>query len=117
MARPMPYEFILDHLLNLDIVVKPMFGHHAVYVGEQIVFYLIDKDECPDNGVCLATTAQTIPLLAADFPSLRPLDAYGPEASDWRLLPVDADDFEESVVRACKLIEQGDPRIGRLPKS
>jgi hypothetical protein len=47
---------------------------------------------------------------------LRPLHAYGPAATDWRLLPADAADFEGSVVRACELIVLGDPRIGRVPK-
>ena len=117
MAKPVPYEFILDHLLSIEPVIKPMFGHHAVYVDDKIVFFLIDQEGNSDNGVCLATTAQTIPKLMADFPSLRPLDAYGSEATDWRLLPVDADDFEEAVIKACRLIEEGDPRIGRAPKS
>jgi hypothetical protein len=94
-----------------------MFGHHAIYVGERIVLFLVERPNNPDNGVCLATTAQSIPGLLADFPCLRPLDAYGPTATDWRLIPCDAEDFEESVARACELICQGDPRIGRIPKS
>lgn len=116
-ARRMPYEFILDHLGGGRVRVKPMFGHHAVYVGDKIVLFLIDKPDEVDNGVCLATTADSIPVLAKEFPSLRHLETYGPDAVDWRLLPANADDFEESVVRACELISNGDPRIGRLPKS
>lgn len=116
MARRTPYEFLFDHL-TVDFRVKPMFGHHAVYVGDRLVLFLIDKPNEPDNGVGLATTAENIPALAAEFPSLRHLLTYGPEATDWRLLPADADDFEESVVRACELVSAGDPRIGRVPKS
>ena len=88
-----------------------------MYVGSKIVFYLIAKEGNPDNGICLATTAEVIPSLMAEFPSLRPLERYGPDATDWRLLPADAEDFEESVFKACKLVEEGDPRIGRMPKS
>ena len=113
----MPYEFILDHLLKSQVVVKPMFGHHVLYVNGLMVFFLIDKEDHPDNGVCLATSAETIPLLEPDFPSMRHLEAYGAEATDWRLIPVTADDFEESVIRACRFTEAGDPRFGRAPKS
>src|SRR5690242_18906868 len=117
MTRRIPYEFIVDHLIDVDASIKPMFGHHAVYVGDKIVLFLIDRPDEPDNGVCLATTADSIPLLQPEFPNLRHLYSYGPTATDWRLLPADSDDFEASVVRACELICQRDPRIGREPKS
>jgi hypothetical protein len=81
-----------------------------------MVMFLVAKDGDPDNGVCLATSAEHIPSLKKDFPSLRHLEAYGAAATDWRLLPVDSEDFEESVVRACELILKNDPRIGRAPK-
>jgi hypothetical protein len=116
-ARRPPYEFLFDYLTDVDFSIKPMFGHHAVYVGERLVLFLIDEPDEPDNGVCLATTAESIPSLAEEFPSLRHLLTYGPDATDWRLLPATADDFEESVVRACELISAADPRIGRIPKS
>jgi hypothetical protein len=116
-ALRVPYEFLFDHLSGVDFSVKPMFGHHAVYVGERIVLFLIDKPDEADNGVCLATTAENIPSLVEEFPSLRHLLTYGPDATDWRVLPADAPDFEESVVRACELISARDPRIGRIPKS
>ena len=32
------------------------------------------------------------------------------------VLPEDAPDFEESIVRACRLVQAGDPRIGKTPK-
>lgn len=116
MSKRIPYEFILDHLVEVDVTVKPMFGSHVVHVGDKVMLYLIDKPGDPDNGVCLATTAEAIPLLEREFPSMRPQEAYGPDATDWRLLPADADDFEESVVKACELIVAGDERIGRVPK-
>jgi hypothetical protein len=33
----------------------------------------------------------------------------------WQILPVDADDFEESALRACELVLEGDARIGKVP--
>jgi hypothetical protein len=33
------------------------------------------------------------------------------------VLPLDADDFEESVLRACALVRAGDARIGKVPKA
>jgi hypothetical protein len=33
----------------------------------------------------------------------------------WQVLPVDAPDFEEAVLRACDLVLAGDPRIGKVP--
>ena len=32
------------------------------------------------------------------------------------VLPVDAEDFEESVLSACALVLAGDARIGKVPK-
>jgi hypothetical protein len=32
------------------------------------------------------------------------------------VLPFDAEDFEESVLRACALVRAADPRIGKVPK-
>jgi hypothetical protein len=34
----------------------------------------------------------------------------------WQLLPADAPDFEDAVMRACELIAAGDERIGKIPK-
>jgi hypothetical protein len=34
----------------------------------------------------------------------------------WQILPVEADDFEESVLRVCALVRAGDVRIGKVPK-
>jgi hypothetical protein len=31
------------------------------------------------------------------------------------VLPADADDFEEGVLRVCALVLAGDPRVGKVP--
>jgi len=45
-----------------------------------------------------------------EFPSIRKLQIY--KIKKWLLLPLDADDFEESAIKMCELIKQGDERIG-----
>ena len=93
-----------------------MFGCTAVYVGEKIVFALRDKPTHPrDNGIWLATTRDHHASLHIDFPHLRSIGLLGEEITSWQILPVDAPDFEESVMRACELICQGDERIGKVP--
>jgi len=34
----------------------------------------------------------------------------------WQNIPIDEDDFEELVLKACGLILKGDVRIGKVPK-
>jgi len=113
--RRVPYEFIFDHLEPAEPHTKPMFGHTAVYVGERIVLFLIERQGNPDSGICLATSAEHLESLRREFPSAGPLHAY-PDSTGWLLLPATAEDFEESALRACRLIVRRDPRIGRAPK-
>jgi hypothetical protein len=94
-----------------------MFGCVAVYVEERIVLILRDKPAAAaDNGVWLATTAEHHDSLRREFPHLRSIGVLGKEVTGWQLLPADADDFEEAALRACELVLQGDPRIGKVPK-
>lgn len=41
---------------------------------------------------------------------------FGPGPTGWQVLPVNSDDFEESVIKACQLVIKRDPRIGKVPK-
>lgn len=79
-----------------------------------MVMFLICKKNNPDNGVCLATTKEHIPSLTSELKSLRHLHVYGPEATDWRLIPADSEHFEVDIESACKLILKRDSRIGRM---
>jgi hypothetical protein len=47
---------------------------------------------------------------------MRRIYLFGNGETSWQNLPAEADDFEESVFRACALIRKGDPRIGKIPK-
>jgi hypothetical protein len=114
--KTIPFEFVLEALTARTPVVKPMFGCHAVYVGEKIVFILRHKKNAPgDNGVWLATTHDHHASLKKELPCLRPIQVFG-DKGGWQNIPEDADDFEEAVLNACELILRNDPRVGKKPK-
>jgi hypothetical protein len=90
----------------------------AVYVEERIVFVLRDGKKDDDNGVWVATTKEHHGSLRRELPGMRSIAVFGVGVGEtgWQVLPLDADDFEESVLRACALVRAGDPRIGKVPK-
>ena len=111
-----PFEFVLEALEPLEVATRPMFGCTAVYVGEKIVMVLRDKGPAdPDNGVWLATTAEHHASLGKEFASMRSITVFGTGVTGWQVLPEGADDFEESVLRACEMVHAGDARIGKIP--
>jgi hypothetical protein len=118
MATPaLPYDFIFDYLPEDRVDIKKMFGHHCLYFDGIMVMFMIAKDGNPDNGICLATSKPHIASLAKEIRSLRHLESYGPDATDWRLIPTDSEEFESDAEKACRLILARDSRIGREPKS
>jgi hypothetical protein len=48
---------------------------------------------------------------------MRSINVLGIGETNWQILPVDEDNFEESALKVCELILKGDPRIGNIPKS
>ena len=113
--RP-PHEFVLDAIAEMHPTTRAMFGALAVYVGEKIVFLLRDRPADPQaNGVWLAIPTEFQESLHAHFPNAGPVRIMGKEISGWRLLAVDADDFEASALHACELVVRNDPRIGKVP--
>lgn len=117
--KKVPFEFVLESLLPLNPRVNPMFGAFAVYVGEKIVFVLRHKEDHQEaNGVWIATKSEHHLSLKEIFPSMRSvyLLSDGKAETEWQMLPLDADDFETSAIKACELILRGDERIGRIPK-
>lgn len=112
-----PYEFVLDAILSLNPITRPMFGCLAIYVREKIVLILREKRKPPeDDGVWLATSAEHHESLRREFPSMRSISVFGAKITSWQVLPADAPDFEESALRACELVVALDPRIGKVPK-
>jgi hypothetical protein len=118
-SKNIPFDFVFDYLLPIEVTVKPMFGMYAIYVDEKIVLMLRQKANNPEtNGVWIATTEEHHKSLKKDVPSLCSISSYviGIKETEWQLLPEDADDFENLVIKACEFIKQCDHRIGRLPK-
>jgi hypothetical protein len=112
-----PFPFVLEALAEAAPYTKPMFGALGVYVDEKIVFILREKDSyTEDNGVWVATTGEHHARLQALFPSIRSIYMFGPGPTGWQNIPVDAVDFEESVLAACELVLKRDPSIGKVPK-
>lgn len=115
--KSIPFEFVLEKLDALSPVIKPMFGCHALYVAEKIILVLRKKEkDDPDNGVWVATQLEFHASLKKDFPSLTNITLFG-EKGTWQILPEEAEDFEESVLRLCDMVLKRDPRIGKIPKA
>ena len=115
--KKVPFDFVLQEIEDLGPFVRPMFGCHAVYVEEKIVFILREKrDPRVDDGVWVATTREHHRALKKELPSLRSITVLaGGAVTGWQNLPAESEDFEESVLRACEMVRQGDARIGKVP--
>jgi hypothetical protein len=115
--KQVPHEFVLDALVELSPVTRPMFGCVAVYLEEKIVLILRDRPRSrADNGVWIATTVQHHESLRPEFPRMRSIQVLGKATTGWQVLAADAPDFEEAALHACELILAGDARIGKIPK-
>ena len=119
--RAVPFSFVLDAIAPLSPWTRPMFGCLAIYVQDRIVLILRAKPSTPlDNGVWLATTEEHHPSLRLEFPNMRSIqllskNGLGKKVTGWQVLPVDAQDFEQSALHACDLVLARDPRIGKVP--
>jgi len=40
-----PFDFILDHLVSKEVIVKPMFGCFRLYIDNNIYFFLRDRKD------------------------------------------------------------------------
>lgn len=115
--KTIPFEFVLDELESVRPWTRPMFGCIAVYVEEKIMFILRDKKNDGDNGVWVATTKEHHASLLRELPSLRSIRVLGTGETNWQIIPVDSDDFEDSVLLACSMVRARDPRIGKVPSA
>jgi len=116
-----PHPFVLDALMPLNPEVRRMFSGFAVYLGDHLVFMLLDSPKSPrDNGVWLVLSEGTDPKdkkLRREFPSLRSIELLGGQIGHWLVIPSDSPSFETEALHACDLLLRHDPRIGRIPKS
>jgi len=116
--KSIPFSFVLEELDSLQPIVKPMFGCFMVYLAEKAVLFLCNSDRAifaNQQGVWVATTPEHYHSLAREFSSTRSEKPGRIGKSPWLRLPAGAPDFEEQVTRACQLILNCDPRIGRTP--
>lgn len=116
--KPIPYNFIFDYLLPLELTVKPLFGMYMIYTGQRIILVLRERQNQPEmNGIWVATNKGHQKSMKRDFPVLRSFS--GPKSEDsgagWQMIPADADDFEATAIKICELIVHRDPRIGKIP--
>lgn len=115
--KPMPFDFVLEALFEKQPTTKPMFGCTGVYVRSKIVFVLRDrKKPIADDGVWICTSVEHHESLRQEFPNMRSIQIFETEVTGWQVLSCQAEDFEESVLRACELVLKNDPRIGRVPR-
>ena len=116
-AKSIPFDFVLEYLDRLNPFVRPMFGCHAIYVGDKIVLIVRKKDTGKrDNGIWLATTKQHHDSLKSEFPEMRSIKLLGPGQTGWQVIPSDSTNFEESAIKICELVLKHDPRIGKIPE-
>ncbi|MBO0858756.1 MAG: hypothetical protein J2P21_09865 [Chloracidobacterium sp.] len=114
--KKIPFAFALEELDALSPAIKPMFGGVIVYIGGKMALFLYDREKLPGfNGVSLATTPEQYRSLAREFSSTRDAEPKKIGERPWLHIPAEAADFEEQVLKACELILNGDPRIGRAP--
>jgi hypothetical protein len=117
MKSKIPFEFVLEELDRIHPRVKPMFGCYAIYTGDKLVLILRQRnDYVDDNGVWVAALHEHHASLKKEFPCMRSVRLLGSPKTVWQNIPADEDDFEELVLKACRLILKGDARIGKIPK-
>ena len=85
-ARPKKspaFSFVLDELNDSPLAgrirTRPMFGSHAVYVDQKIVFILRRRNHpktIRDNGIWVAMLPQFTASVRAEFPALRPIELF-----------------------------------------
>jgi hypothetical protein len=114
-----PFRFILDYLVGVDIIIKPMFGCHGIYANGRLCLFLMNRDrplirresDPMQKGIYVATTTDHAEQLKrvfsdAEFELLK-------EKKVWIFISDTSEKFEQYVIAACGMISSGDPRIGR----
>jgi hypothetical protein len=118
-ADKIPYVFILDHLIGVDIVIKPMFGCYGIYSGGRLCLFLMNRErplirregDPMQKGVYIATTTDHTDELKPMFEKVE--FELLKDKKVWIFVSETLDEFEGYVVKACELISRGDRRIGR----
>lgn len=114
-----PFRFILDYLVGVDIIIKPMFGCYGIYASGRLCLFLVNRKQPlkrPEGkpmpkGIYIATTSDHTDQLktifaGAEFELLK-------EKKVWIFVSESSKKFEEYAIKACEMIISGDSRIGR----
>lgn len=118
-AKKIPFSFVLDLLFPIDMVIKPMFGCHAIYVKEKMMLMLRDRKDHEDaNGIWFATSKVHHASLKKQFPSMTSVMilSNGKNETEWQMIHADDENFENYVTQLCEMIKKKDERIGKIPK-
>jgi hypothetical protein len=126
-ASKTKFPFIVEELENSRLFprlrVRPMFGSHAVYVDDKIVFILRKKGDLKtirDDGLWVASVPEHSASLVRAFPQLRPIELFHNRGqrgfNGWLNLADSEASFEQTAISLCQLVVGEDPRIGKLPK-
>ncbi len=122
------FSFVLDELndspLSGRVRTRPMFGSHAVYIDQKIVFILRQRKDAKsfrDNGIWVAMLPEFTDSIRKEFPALRPIELFAARSktgfTGWLNLPDTDDSFEEAALALCRLLIRGDHRLGKIPKA
>ena len=112
-----PFPFVLEELEPIRPTIKRMFGFTYVYFDEKLLCALRDSVKQPgSNGVWLFTTAEHIDSLGREFPDLSRRYHWRSGKNAWIILASRLEHFEEYAFKACELILNHDPRIGRVTR-
>ena len=114
-----PFDFILEHLVSKEVIIKPMFGCFGLYIDNKIYFFLRDRnDQTELNGIWLALASpEDYESLAKELPSInqeKKLHDDKKSNNKWLLLSAFDEEFESLVAKACELILNNDKRIGKI---
>lgn len=103
---------------------KRMFGGLAAYLHDKMVLVLVENPGDKEyrnkkfdfdiwNGVLLPTEREFHQSLKQDYPNL----IQHPVLGKWLYLPMDSEEFEESLLKISEFIASKDPRFGVFPKN
>jgi putative CocE/NonD family hydrolase len=115
--REIPFDFILDYLLTIEMEVRPFFGMFSIYSGQKLLLMLRDRKNEPEmNGIWIAMN-KGHEALKRELPGLGEYPGARPNKKDdgWLHISPDSDNFEQLAIRICELIVHRDPRIGKIP--
>jgi hypothetical protein len=118
MKKKIPFEFILDYLHPLELTIKPLFGCHAIYSNGKILLILRKRENHTEaNGIWIATGKEHHESLKKEFHSMISIQilSKGTGETGWQMIPENATDFEEAVIKICAMILNEDERIGKIP--